>query len=324
MRLHAIKRLVPKRVKEILWPPKYRMQPEFTNHCNFMCRFCPQSRYRQPTEGGNVFDRKKGYMSEELFEIFLDNAHRYASHVIIGFFGEQMLHPRFEQFMQTFPRSRPYSVVLFTNWSLATRQNMDSLKNADNVRISMDASCSEVFEELRSGGAVLDLDGHPTANRYETLVQKLDYWLKLSDRPQTTLKYVVSSVNETDRDKFVAKFVPKLKQGDDLVTKSVISYGGAMRDSYMSEHPCTVPDEYRLTVAWNGDCSPCNLDVNMALKIGNLLENKDMKTMFQQRCWRDVLAAMRRHEGVCANCFDANNHTRHIRYEASTEPQQDG
>jgi len=253
-------------------------------------------------------------MSNEVFDLFLANAEKYATTVLIGFFGEQLLHPKFEEFVRVFPKRKPYELVLFSNWSLVTRKNMETLKLFDNVRISIDASNSDLWEQLCPSGAVLDLDGAPGKNRYETLVEKIEYWLGLPDHPLTRLKYVVSSVNEGDREVFLKEWLPKMGPNDGVAMKSVISYGGVMRDSYMQENPCTVYNEYRMTVAWNGDCSPCNLDVNMDLCVGNLIETRDIGKMVKQDRYKQVRDGMRRKAGICANCFDANNHTESMEY----------
>jgi radical SAM protein with 4Fe4S-binding SPASM domain len=284
------------------------MQPEFNNHCNFRCKFCPHSIYGEKSECGNKFDRKKGFMSEELFNIFLKNAERYASSVVIGFFGEPMLHPKFEEFVKAFPKKRSYKLVLNTNWSLATKENMSTIMLFDDVRISIDASKSKLYEILCTGGAVLDMDGREGADRYETLVEKIKYWLNLEGHPSTTLIYVVSSLNENDKEIFLKKWLPKVNTEDFIATKRVISYGGHMKDAYMGSHPCNIPNERRLTIAWNGDCSPCNLDVNMNLRIGNLMEIDDVKELLEKSEYRRVMKNIRKKKGVCQYCFDANNH----------------
>ncbi len=80
---------------------KLIVQPELTNHCNYRCPFCPHSCYREPeTSGGNVFDRDKGYMPEDVFALVEDNCRRHATCVVLGFFGEQMLHPRFCEYVR--------------------------------------------------------------------------------------------------------------------------------------------------------------------------------------------------------------------------------
>lgn len=297
---------------------KLTLQPEFTNHCNFRCRFCPHSVYRQQSDGGNRFSREKGYMSNELFGLVLENAAKYAKRVQIGFFGEPLLHPKFEEYITSFPAGRRYSLDLNTNWSLVTRKTMDSLKHLDCVIISLDASYSDLYEELCPGGSVLDLDGTPCGDRHATLADKIDYWLRLPDHAPTRIVYVVSSVNEHDVKTFVDHWRPKLRSPDDcMLTKSVLSYGGVMRDSHMQENGCAIPSQGWFTVAWNGDCSPCNLDVNMELSVGNLLELRDVKAVVEGEKWRQVMTGVRQRSGICANCFDANNWTENRTYRGS-------
>jgi sulfatase maturation enzyme AslB (radical SAM superfamily) len=296
--------LQEKKIKKLI------IQPEFTNHCNFRCRFCPHSVYRQQSDGGNRFNRDKGHMSDELFSLVLENAAKYAKRVQIGFFGEPLLHPKFGEYITSFPANRRYCVDLNTNWSLVTRKTMDSLKHLDLVIISLDASYSSLYEELCPGGSVLDLDGRPCRDRHAVLVDKIDYWLRLADHAPTRIVYVVSSVNEHDVKTFVDQWRPKLcLPGDHVLTKSVLSYGGVMRDSHMRENSCAIRSQRWFTVAWNGDCSPCNLDVNLELKAGNLLELRDMRTVVEGDKWHQVMTAVRQRLGICANCFDANNWT---------------
>jgi radical SAM protein with 4Fe4S-binding SPASM domain len=254
-------------------------------------------------------------MSEKLFTIFLENAERYASSVVIGFFGEPMLHPKFEEFVRTFPKKRTYELILNTNWSLTTKENMETLMLFDCVRISIDASNSEIYETLCPGYPVLDVGGRARANRYETLTEKLAYWLDLDQHPRTILIYVVSSLNEDDKELFLKEWLPKIRPEDAIATKRVISYGGLMRDANMRSYPCGIINEKRLTVAWNGDCSPCNLDVNIALNIGNLYETKDVKELVESSKYRDVLKGILKKESICRNCFDANNHVDNTVYD---------
>jgi MoaA/NifB/PqqE/SkfB family radical SAM enzyme len=47
---------------------------ELTNHCNFACTLCPHAYYGKETPVGNRFDRKKGFISRELFDILVAEA----------------------------------------------------------------------------------------------------------------------------------------------------------------------------------------------------------------------------------------------------------
>ena len=296
-----------KALKLFVKKKRFQISVEFTNNCNFRCKFCPHSLYKKETPSGNWFNRPKGFISRELFELVLWNAERYAREVVIGFFGEPMVHPHFQQFINSFPEKRRYKVNLNTNWSLITAETMNSLKKLDQVRISIDASQAEIWERLCPGGSVLDLDGNPSQNRYAVLVEKIEYWLSLPEHPQTHLVYVVSSVNKDDKEQFLEQWLPKMTPKDYIVTKTVISFGGVMYDDYMSNWPCRVIDERRIVIGWDGRCSPCNLDVNLALFVGSLLELKDIRKISKSRCYLEILQDIRQKNGICANCFDANN-----------------
>ena len=286
---------------------KFTIQPEFTNNCNFRCRFCPHSVYRKKSESGNQFNREKGYMSDELFHLFLENAEKYAKCVQIGFFGEPLLHPKFEDYIKLFHTNRRYRLELNTNWSLVTPKKMATLKRLDSVIISLDASHSALWEKLCPGAPVLNLDGVPSRDRYNIITEKIEYWLSLPDHAPSRLVYVVSSINEHDRNNFVKNWYPKLGPQDYILTKSVLSYGGVMKDSHMKKNNCKIDCQYWFTIAWNGDCSPCNLDVNIELNVGNLLEERDMKRIIEGDKWKQIMSKIRQKSGICLNCFDGNN-----------------
>jgi len=125
---------------------------------------------------------------------------------------------------------------------------------------------------------------------------------------------VVSSLNEPDRNKFVKKWQHKLGPEDQILTKSIISYGGIMKDDYMTKNHCNISHRDVVTIAWNGDMSPCNLDVNLAIKFGNLLESK----VIDKNAWYEsMLFAWRKEPTICSNCFDANNYTKNKWYKGS-------
>jgi len=288
---------------------KFRIWPELTNHCNFRCVYCPHSVYRKESAGGNRFDREKGYMSDELWRVVLWNAEKHASYLGLGFFGEPLLHPAFQRYVEMIPRERRYGLEVFTNWSLVTRENMEALKHCDCVRISLDASYADLWEQLCPGGAVLDLDGTPSKDRYGVLVRKIEYWLRQPDHPPTNLVCTVSSANERDIETLVAKWRPELGPRDFICAKTIISYGGIMRDEHMSRSPCDVMRWRDFLVAWNGDCTPCNLDVNIEWNVGNLAVARDIKRIVEGDKWSQVMSRIACKEGICVNCFDANNRT---------------
>jgi len=82
-----------------------------------------------------------------------------------------------------------------------------------------------------------------------------------------------------------------------------------MTDSHMKKNPCKKGSKHWFTIAWNGDCSPCNLDVNIELNAGNLLEARDMKKITEGDKWKQIMSNIKQKSGICSSCFDANNWT---------------
>jgi sulfatase maturation enzyme AslB (radical SAM superfamily) len=286
---------------------KFPIYPELTNYCNFRCIYCPHSVYRKESAGGNQFNREKGYMSDELWNLVLENASKYASYVGLGFFGEPLLHQAFQRYIELIPRNRGYGLIIFTNWSLVTREHMQALKHFDCVVISLDASYSSLWEKLCPGGVILGLNGMTSKDRYGTIVEKIQYWLNLEGHAPTQVCCVVSSINEHDTDELVNKWRSRLGKKDVVLTKTIISYGGIMKDSHMSRCTCDVLSYHPFQVAWNGDCTPCNLDVNIEWNVGNLLDVKDIKQIVEGEQYQQTMSKIRHKEGICAKCFDGNN-----------------
>jgi radical SAM protein with 4Fe4S-binding SPASM domain len=313
-RHRPLKRLVRKAAG--LWRrPKLRMTIELTNKCNFRCTYCPHStRGRDAAEDVNRFDRPQGFMSRATFDLALANARKHAESLSFGFFGEQMLHPKFSSYIRSIPRDRPFRLVISTNGSLLTDQNVETLKHFDLVRFSIDSTDSGSFERLRPGAAVLTINGQRGNDRFEALAGQIERWLSLPGHPSTQLVHVTTDVNQNDRQQYLDHWLPKVGPDDCVVLKSVISYGGVMKDPYMTANPCTIPEDNRLNVAFNGDVTPCNLDVNIALCVGNIHETPDLMEMTRTPQYKAVMDGIRRNQGICRNCNDANNHRESMLY----------
>lgn len=280
---------------------------ELTNNCNFRCRYCPHSLYQQSsTPSGNRFTREMGFMSPELFHKAIQESTKWAQNVSLGFFGEQLLHPQFKELILSVPKRRPFIFVLNSNWSLVTEDMLDALRCFGSVRISLDAADKETWEASCPGGPVKDLDGTLRHDRYEALVEKVRWWLGLKERPRTWL--ICVRQRGIDEKKLVDTWKPLLRKGDTLITKAMLTYGGVMRDPSMKNHACDVHKENRLIIGYNGVCSPCNLDVNLELEVGNL-NTQTIGEIVKSEKWRDVLVEVKAKRGICANCFDGGNHS---------------
>jgi radical SAM protein with 4Fe4S-binding SPASM domain len=251
-------------------------------------------------------------MSEELFDICLYNINKYVPHeVVFGFFGEQMLHPRFNDFISKLPENHKYRLKLNTNFSLATYRDLDSLHKFDEVKISLDSSDGEIWNKLCPGSAILKMDGSVGSDRYITMEEKVKEWLEIENHSKTRLIYVISHINKSGKDAFIEKWRPLLSKRDCIHFKSIISYGGIMKDVLMKKYKCRMLKKNRFTIGWNGDCTPCNIDVNIENKIGNLYDTTDLFEIYKSDKYKYVKKDIRKKRGICENCFDAGNPTKH-------------
>jgi len=284
---------------------------ELTNKCNFRCVYCPHSFYgKRSTPSGSVFNRPKGFMAPDLFRKTIVEAIWHAKICSLGFFGEQQLHPQFDALVREVPKreSRPFRFTLNTNFSLVTVETVvETLRCFDHVRISLDASTKETWEALCPRGDVLTKDGAKGTARYETLVEKIRWYLKLKNRPKVSLIYIRQTANERDEIAFRSKWKRHLRAADTVVTKAILTFGGVMSDPIMQKRRCNVPKERRFTVAWDGRVSPCTLDVNIAMEAGNL-NGQSVREIVASSKWKERLLGIKARRGICSACFDGQNY----------------
>ncbi len=204
-------------------------------------------------------------------------------------------------------------MVINTNLSIARHAEFEALQLFDSVKISLDATTSEQYERVRPGGPIRIFE-HPEyrdyIDRYINIRKKTERWLA-EPHPPTLLKFVTSKHTKGTEQQFLDYWLPRLPKQDGVRIKQMITYGGVLRDPVQTPWRCDVLDRRRrrLTVSWDGWMSPCNLDVNMALRYANILEWPDFKSAWRGDKYKQVRAAIKRREGHCANCFDANNRT---------------
>ncbi len=281
---------------------------EFTNHCNYRCVLCPHAYYKkEQSPAGNIFNRKKEFISRELCELALDEAGKHTDNVLIGFFGKPLLHPRFRELMACIPVQSYYEVHLNTNWSLFEKKHVETFRRLHSVRISLDTNDPDLYDTLCSGGHVLTWEGQKNSERLPVIEEKLKQWLGLQHRPKTRIVVVKSTYNRNDLNGFVRKWQPFLKAGDQILLKSVISYGGVVLDDEMSLNRCDTHGNPWVNISWEGTVSPCNLDVNMELGTGNLLEEKSINNITSGTLWASTLKKIKNKQEICIHCFDGNN-----------------
>ena len=294
-------------------PPEKRLTVgiELTNVCNFRCPICPQA-YKAAGEmpAGAPYDRKNGMISREVFLRAVDESQRVARRVELGFFGEQTLHAEYVPFLHEL-RERTFDLEVNTNLSFLTREMMQAWIDVglDRARLSVDAITPAVFNRARPG-LVRDFEGRnvPEHRRMKVINEKIAYWLSFPEHRPTRLVFVESSYNRGELIPFLEHWLPKLGPEDRVLAKRVLSYGGKIADALVSPHRCNVWEERYVVVDWGGVVSPCNLDTNMDLALGNVMEASLEALYYGERA-----QALRGQTGCgraivpCNTCVDGNN-----------------
>ncbi len=249
-------------------------------------------------------------MPIDLFRQAFEESSTVTDVINFSFFGEPTLHPAFDEIMRyVSDRREGLAIVINTNLSRMTHAMFESVLagRIDELRVSVDAATPEIYDRVRPGRGVVDLEGRPTKDRFAAIERKLKAWSRIKDHCRTRHVYTVSSVNLVDLPAYVDRWAPTLTGEDHILAKIVLTYGGLMNDPLVEPHPCTVWDRVSLTIDWTGRMSPCNLDTNMSLSVGRLGE-EELATLPSGHAWK--LMRERSEEARCApcdRCVDANN-----------------
>jgi len=111
---------------------------EVTNYCDFRCHFCPLAISKRPPE----------HMDTELAKSLIQQLYEagYRNNLYFHLLGEPLLHPDIFEILR-FATKRASKVILFTNGSLLTRNNIESIFDAcpNELMIGMQVSDEQTF-----------------------------------------------------------------------------------------------------------------------------------------------------------------------------------
>lgn len=303
--------------------PIRSVQIELTNKCNYRCSFCPQAYYKNPNYKDAPFDRRKGYMDFDTFKKSLEQCKKFSKEINFSFFGEPTLHPEYEKFLKYLKNNKDnLSVVLNSNLSMVTKETFNLWIDVGirHCRFSIDAASPDVYDLTRAGSNVKDLNGKidKTRRRLDVIDEKVRYWFKLPNHRATRHVFVVSKNNQHEIEKYVKKWKGLLGPSDEILVKNVLTYGGVINkntpefDDLTFTNKCNVWGQKSLTIDWKGNVTPCNLDVNMALTIGNI-HKQSLGELFEGKEWQRIRElSEKRKISPCSTCHDANNWSNNI------------
>jgi radical SAM protein with 4Fe4S-binding SPASM domain len=178
----------------------------------------------------------------------------------------------------------------------------------DELRIGIDAIDPKLYDQCRPG-RILKLDGdiYKQKRRIGIINKKIEHWLSIKGNIKTRLVFTKSSINETNTDAFLDFWIPKLEKTDCIFVKRVLSYGGKIKDPYIKPYKCNIWQARYFVIGWDGRTSPCNLDINLKLNLGNIMDRsiEELYTSERSQELRKTTGCKNNIE-PCNTCLDSN------------------
>jgi len=282
------------------WPLEIAV--ELTNSCNLRCVMCPVKGLTRP----------RGMMDARVFGRVVDEcAERPEALFLPQGFGESLLHPRWESYLET-ARSRgvgPINIV--TNGMLLDRARADLI-----VDIGIEAICFSIdgvdpakYGAIRVGG---DL-GRVERNVRHLLRRRRE---RRREKPAVLVRMLRIPETEGERDPFLLRWRPEVGPQDVVALGDFCSWGGLVGGGDASP-PDPVPANGRkpcrmlwrnLTVLQDGRVTPCCHDAEGKLVVGDVRRETLRKIWTGEKLeqLRDLHRSDRRNEiSHCARCRDS-------------------
>ncbi len=235
------------------------------------CVMCPRT---------NNMDRKQGLMEFVLFSKLIDELVQtnkdYINHqpVWLHHFGESLLHPEFDRFIQYAVKKRVVTCLSINPMMLTQDVSLPLLQSKPQILyISLDGHDDASFEKIRG-----------VKNAYQRSLDNLHSFLELKRNSGSDCRIVLSMIDfnlnrqsiEQTRSRWES--VPGV---DEFLIKSFSTWDGDAADINCLENDhnkmpliksgrieCNFPWE-RMTVLWDGEVVPCCNDYNNKLSLGN-------------------------------------------------------
>lgn len=243
-------------------PPYYVIEP--TDYCNFRCSICPHSQ---------TWDNKQhGLMDLSLFRNIISQIADYAKVIQLYWMGEPLICSSIYKMIAICKRRTSAKVLISTNGSLLTQENVAKLVNVgiDEIIVSVDACCDQkIYEQIRVGGDLFALNSN------------IEYLIKNKWNIHVVLQFIDMYVNKQEKEAFIAKW----KDWDcDIDISCLYSWSNQLPWlNSASDNLSPVRNKPRIPCAdlwnkmvihWNGDVPACCFDYNSKILLGNCYVSK--------------------------------------------------
>jgi len=242
-----------------------RMSIEITNICNHKCIFCPCGR--------GLSTRKKSYINDELcLRIIKEGYELGVREITFQIYGEPFINKNLNKYVQ-FAKQLGYSYVyLTTNGSLATPKKIDAILAAglDSIKFSVNGTTKEKYLKIHG------------CDDFETVKRNIKYCNSARKNYNRKINLFISCVvtdkSMSEVQMFKDEFIEFV---DDVVFYRADIRGGLVPENLklaVSLPPlkqgrkCVQPFN-GICISCEGMLSPCCLDYDLNLVIGNLCDS---------------------------------------------------
>lgn len=276
----------------LLW-----LNVEFTSFCNIRCRMCSLDHSApQGFMGKNTL--------EKILEEIVSSKFIKVSNLALWYGGETLLHPHLEDMLKMISlfKKREYIfpyVTLLTNGVLLKGKKLDSILNSgavDLLLVSIDGGTKESFEYWRNGA------------NWENVLHNVNRTVDKIKEKGLNLRTGLVSIIENP-DKISEEFSRLIKKTDVYLPRTFHHWDGnskivAAKNTKVRNGLCYTVTR-QLAVHWDGNVSPCCMDLNQRGTIGNV-NKKSIYEIFNSPERLKIISEMekmkRQNIDLCRHC----------------------
>jgi len=292
-RIHSSKKGDLAKVIPLATPYSVHIDP--SSLCNFKCKFCFQAQEDKP---------EQGLMTLPLYRKIINDICQFPDKIKkikIGLHGESTLHPKLVTMIKYLKkRNKTDTIELFTNGSLLNPYlNEEIIKGGlDRINISVEGLSSEQYKKMT--GVRVDIDKFiANIKRLYSIRGKCKIYIKTMTQDKERFYNMFGNICD---EIFVENAVPQWPEIGNPVLPKVGMYGQPIKQW---KEVCPFIFMY-LHYNWDGSVSPCTLDWQRKLIIGNA-NKKSALEIWQGKKLRDLriahLEGKRREIPVCDKCL---------------------
>ncbi|MBI5375566.1 MAG: radical SAM protein [Candidatus Schekmanbacteria bacterium] len=239
---------------------------EFTPICNLKCRMC------------TLDHSQKGFMDplllEEIVKQISDDSKYNIDNISLWQGGETLLHPKFGLMLDILAKAKKRSkvfpkIALLTNATVLDEKKTDIILTSDAVDLmlfSVDGGTKESFEDLRVGA------------KWDEVLNNINHFLKQNRDLKKNIRTGIISIIKPGL-QLSEEFKKLVNSVDEYMPRSMHSWDGS--EELGIETDACKEEKYglcyfvlrELVVHWDGNVSPCCIDLNKRGILGNLNNN---------------------------------------------------